>query len=549
MVVVARCRAVAPEPAIWTDRFNLSKTLQSSRAGAALRAGLARLPPLALVLFCAALAAWRLECVSVGPDPDTDSYGHFGIARQLLETPLNFKVHWVWLPFYHYLLALGAYAGAGLDQVRSINAVLAAAAPLILCWVLRAGQPPDAAPLDRVVPYLAAFLSAAAPLAVQLGTSGQMEVFFSLLLLATASLARREHYASAALCLSVAALTRYEAWAVVAAAAAVFAGRRLALGVRVSHGALGLVLAPVSCVLAWVGLRWLGGEPWFWFIRANQVFAESVVEQRGENGFELAAVGRYVLGIPWRVLGLGALLAALGVRRALREEGIWWLAPPLAVLAFLTLSTLTQSQLGLDRHFFSVLPFVATWAAHGAVQVASWVGSAYAHFGRWLLQGRPGSCGRLRRGAQRASNASLGLLSMSLVYGGASRLDTSMQHWMEATRTALPEARAAGRFLRDTPPDALIACDDASVEVLSGLDADRFLRAPVGEDIVERLSTVSAERDVFVMSRASRIGGLRHRAAVVFEDAGGGPHAFIALHVPAGPRNASSGSVLPAAGR
>src|SRR5262245_25936819 len=94
-------------------------------------------PTLLAVGAIGLFAAWRLECLTLGPDPDTDAYGHLMIARQMLETPGNASIHWVWLPGYHALLALFVLVGLSLDGVRVFNALLAAVPPLLLLWGLR----------------------------------------------------------------------------------------------------------------------------------------------------------------------------------------------------------------------------------------------------------------------------------------------------------------------------------------------------------------------------------------------------------------------------
>jgi hypothetical protein len=482
---------------------------------------IAALPRWALLLFCVALAAWRLDCVTLGPDPDTDAYGHYVIARQMLETPTNLRIHWVWLPFYHGLVALAVAAGATLDHVRSGNALLGTAIPLLLWWELSRNTPRQAGLLERAVPYLAALLAAAAPIGMQLGTTGQMEVFFTFLLLAAAAFARREQYGYLALVLSVAVLTRYEAWAVVAAVAAVSGFRRLVAGTPIPRGVIGAVLGPGACVLAWAALRWRGGEPWFGFILDNQAFAEGVLERHAPADWQLAALGRYVFTVPLRVLGVVAIFAALGVWRSLHKEGIWWVALPAAVLFFLTLSSLTRSQLGLDRHFYAVVPFAATWAAHGVGQIASWVGAS---------------------SARRFTVPSFALLAGYVVGGALLGLETWMGEWRQVTRTALPEARAAGQFLRTTPPGSVIVCDEASVEVLSGLASERFVRAHVAEGSRRHLAELSRGRDVFVVSRASRVGALEGWGALAFGTPDAPGEAFVALHIPARTAQVSSGT-------
>lgn len=506
--------------------MNAAKGLEVTRANGPVSSKLDALPRWALLSGCVALALWRLDCVTLGPDPDTDAYGHYLIARQLLETPTNLRIHWVWLPFYHGLLALAVSVGATLEHVRSGNALLAGAIPWLLWWELGRDTPAGAGPLDRATPLLAALLAAATPLGMELGTTGQPEVFFAFLLLAAASFARREQYGYLALVLCVAVLTRYEAWAVVATVAAVAAGRRLFAGTKLRPHVLAAVLAPAACVLVWATSRWRGGEPWFGFILDNQAFAEAVLERHAGAGWQLPALGRYLFTVPWRVLGVVAVLAALGVRRSLRNEGVWWVALPGAVLSFLTLSSLTRSQLGLDRHFFAIVPFAATWAAHGVAQVATWISALFA---------------------RRLTTASFALLAALVVGGTLLRLEARMREWRDVTRNALPGARAAGQFLRTTPPSSLIVCDEASVEVLSGLESARFVRLRVDESSRAEVAELSQERDVFVVGRASKMTALEGWGSLAFGAPNAPREAFVAFHVPARARQVRSGPTITAA--
>jgi putative flippase GtrA len=517
--------------------------------------GLRYLPALLGILGLAALTAWRLACVRLGPDPDTDAYGHFVIARQLLETPWNFKIHWVWLPLFHALLALGVQAGASLDQIRSSNAILAVLPPLVLFWALRQrGVPPPRASApqqsnltERGLPYLATFIAAATPTFNQVGTSGQMEVLFCLLLIGAAALLGTQRYTSAAVVLAMAVLTRYEAWAAVAAVALVFSGRRLLEGEPLRWGAIACVLLPALAVLAWAGARWMGGEPWFGFIVDNQQFAERALETRAATpGWQLAALGRYVFTVPWRVLGVCSIFALLGLPRSYRNQGVWFLALPFGVLFFLTLSSLTRSQLGLDRHFLSVVPFAATWAAHGVARVAEWLTSLY---------------GRLRRSARlrvqvqsptrpepaapaRSAGRIFAVISGILCLITLLRLQESLLEWQTLTRNALPDARLAGRYLQTTPGASLIVCDEASVEVTSGLPSSRFVRAHVSERSIGELLRLSQARDVYVLSRAERMHELARLGEVSYGSLDTADDGFVAVHLPPRDSDVERGSTL-----
>jgi hypothetical protein len=366
--------------------------------------------------------AWRLACVHVGPDPDTDAYGHYVIARQLLETPFNFKIHWVWLPLYHAVLALPVWLGASLDDVRSLNALGAALPPLLLFGALLA-RPRGPGFLDAGLPLLAALLTATCPLLMRLGTTGQMEVFFCSLLVLAAALLACERFGLAAPVLCALALTRYEGWAIAAFVAVVLPLQHRAERRRLGAGALASVLLPGACALGWVTLRRLGGEPWLGFLLDNQAFAERVIERNPETLGALGGFGRYTVSIPFRVFGASAALALVGLRRTLREDGVWFVAPGACILGFLTLSAVTHSQLGLDRHFLAVVPFAAVWIAHGIARVAEVL--ERARDGRWARLSLPVTL----------------LLCTALTIGVARRLEKSLSIWWNTTRTALQQPR------------------------------------------------------------------------------------------------------------
>lgn len=470
------------------------------RSAATLVARRPRLVALALVsLVCVLASLWRLSCITLGPDPDTDAYGHYVIARQLLETPGNLRIHWVWLPLHHALIAIGVALGVSLDGVRSANAVLAALPPLMIVAWLDRGE--SGAPERTGVALTAALAAAAAPLALQLGTTGQMEVMFSCLLTGVAFALQRERHALAAVLMSLAVLTRYESWPLVALIGLVWTLRR-ARGERPPWALFGCALAPALVISTWAALRAHQGEAWFGFIRDNQAFAENALSHTGSgSGSRLAALGRYMVVLPALQFGVVAPFALLGLRRTLRSQGIWFVLLPLAVLCFLTTSNLTRSQLGLERHFLPLVPFLAIWIAHGLHAIRERLARSTA--------GVP-------TGVHAALHTGLPGLALLLL---AARLPAALDGWESLTRSALPAERAAAQFLARTPRDAPIVCDEASPEVLSGLAAQRFVRARVGPDVAGTVLALAREHDVFVLTRAERIGAVSSLGELVY----GGP--------------------------
>lgn len=482
---------------------------------------------LAVALLCVAASVWRLSCVRLGPDPDTDAYAHYVIARQLLDTPENLRIHWVWLPLYHAFVALGIVLGASLDGVRSANAVLAAIPALMIAlWV---GKDRCGTADHSLVALSAASLTLLAPLGLQLGTTGQMELSLTCSLMGAAFALSRERYALAALLLSLAVMLRYESWFLVALIALVWVARRA----REERPALGLLacwLCPAFTISAWAALRASQGEDWFWFIRANQAFAEHALTQLRETQHgRLEGLARYTIALPALQFGLAAPFALLGLRRTLAVEGPWFVLLPLGVLCFLTASAMSRSQLGLERHFLPLVPFMAIWIAHGLARTSEWLGVllAPARDARSLLVGQTGARGPV-------SERVHAVLSYSALALLALRVPAVLEDWRDVTRSALPAERAVAAFLARVPAGARIVCDEAAPEVLSGLSAERFVRTFVGPDALEMVLTLARDREVFVLTRANRIGAFARLGDLVY---GGPALPFAVVRVRPGLRN------------
>src|SRR4029453_18854088 len=102
------------------------------------------------------------------------------------------------------------------------------------------------------------------------------------------------------------------------------------------------------------------------------------------------------------------------------------------------------------------------------------------------------------------------LLCVALAFGVGRRLDDSLSLWWNTTQSALRPEREMATFLRSTPQSALIVCAEASVEVLSGLSATRFVRAHGAALDPARVEEWSRSRDVYIVDRVHRLGPFSH---------------------------------------
>lgn len=428
------------------------------KAGAAASVGAVRVrapTALALALALGALAAWRASCVLAGADIDTDAYAHHMIARAILTDPRDLAVHWVWLPLFHYLQVPLVAAGGTMEVVRWTNVALAAALPVLLFLYVRrtarvsrarGGTTPSLLPADATA-LVAALLAAVCPIAMQMGTTAQPEPLFALVVLGVAIAFQEQRTGWTAALLTIAVMLRYEAWASLAVVAAWAAMRR-------GRGRTWLtVAAPVAAILAWAALRRPVDGAWFAFLRQTKEFANDATHAR--FGVARDAV-YYPVFVAWRVMGSALPLVPFGIARTWRQQGGRFVLVLAACLGFISLSWITRSSLGLDRHFVCIVPLYATFAAQGVATIAD-------ALTRWT--GRAG----LARGV------AAGLAIVSLC-GMCIQLDVWMGFWRGSIVRGWPDREATAAYVRSLPGEPTVFCDEATLEIPTGLSWRRFDR-------------------------------------------------------------------------
>jgi hypothetical protein len=431
-----------------------------------------------LGLALAALAVWRAVCVRSGPDIDTDAYAHHMIARGILADPHDLAIHWVWLPLFHYLQVPLVAAGGTMDAVRWANVALSAAVPWVLfAYVARTTHVPRNGTAwtssSDAIALLAAVFAAACPIAMQMGTTAQPEPLFALLMLGTAITFQEGRFIAASLMLGTAVLLRYEAWASLLTIAGVLAVEEFWKRARGRTEERGpgrgwiVVAVPVALILAWAALRRPVDGKWFGFLGQTREFATGATHQQTALDEGILGLARDVLYypaiVPFRVLGPVALLVPFGVVRTVRCQGARFVLVLGACLAFVSFSWVMRSSLGLDRHFVVVVPLYATFAAQGVATIS---GGAVR-----LLRRITGPASAQRAGGAIAAAAAGGAL-----VGLAVQLHVWMGYWRDSIVRGWPDRVAVGDYLRSIPGDPTIFCDDATIEILSGLDRRRFDR-------------------------------------------------------------------------
>jgi hypothetical protein len=277
------------------------------------------------------------------------------------------------------------------------------------------------------------------------------------------------------------------------------------------------VAVPVALILAWAALRRPVDGRWFGFLGQTHQFASQVTEgARAQSDWRrsLGLAGDalyYPLIVPVRVMGPALPLAVFGIGRTWREQGARFVLVFAAVLGFVSLSWVERASLGLDRHFVAVVPLYATCAAQGAVAIADRVGRSAGFF----------------RGVKSAATAgrviALGSVLVSLV-----ALSVALQIWMGFWRAAIvrgwPERSQLSAYLRSLPDETTIFCDDATLEILSGLDRRRFDRHWVDAPETWRLvaDVARAKGVAYVATWRRKLAGHEQAGEVVFHASGAG---------------------------
>ncbi|MGH7297543.1 MAG: hypothetical protein ACRELB_21580, partial [Polyangiaceae bacterium] len=419
-----------------------------------------RVPLVVLGIALLALAAWKAACVAAGPDLDTDAYAHHMIARAILADPHDLAVHWVWLPLFHYAQVPLVALGGTMQDVRWLNVALSTALPLVLyAYVARTARASASGWAPEATALVAAIVAAGCPIVMQMGTTAQPEPLFALAVLGVAIAFERRRYGAAAVMLSAAVLLRYEAWAVLATVLVVAVveplwRRRRGLPLEPSPGRAWIVVAlPVVLILGWAALRRPVDGRWFAFLRQTKEFANDATHARFGLARDLFS---YPVVVAIRVLGPVLPLAIFGVARTVRQQGARFVLVLLSCLGFVSLTWVMRSSLGLDRHFVCVVPLYAVFAGQGAAAVADFVAAR----AKRAITGR----------------AVAGALVVASLGGLFVQDDVWLGFWRASIERGWPERAALGAYLRALPGTPTIFCDDATLEMLSGLDRRRFDR-------------------------------------------------------------------------
>lgn len=407
---------------------------------------------LALGGVVAIAALLRLALVAAGPDTESDAYAHHVLARRVILEPGDPRVHWVWLPLFHWLSAFVIRLGGAMDALRIANGLALAVPPLLVArQVERAcGEATTEGDAWRFTPWLAGALVALHPWVTTIGATAQNEPLFLVLLASLSFALAAGARVPAAGLLAGLVLLRYEGWAVLLGlgAALVLPGRERIFGPKPLRGAL-LTLGPAAfAIVAWSAIRVGAGEAPLAYLRDTHQFVQDARHDHLTFGEALGKLPYYPAYLPYKSFGFPVLLALFGLVPMARAMGPAFVAPYGACLAFVTATWMSGGQLGLLRHFVSSVPIFAAAIAFGVRELA-------------------------RRASDPRVPAIAALLALALE---GRHLRDAFRYERAVVAASWPDRRAVVDAVKALPEGARVVCDEPTVEILSGLPIARTKR-------------------------------------------------------------------------
>lgn len=397
------------------------------------------------------------------PDSDSDAYAHFIIARDVVRNPYNLSLHWVWLPLFHYVGAFFVFIGSEMQSIRYLNIIVTNITPFVLFFYLKKKEP------QSNIPITASLIFALFPISILMGTTAQPEPMFALLLLLFVVSYDSGRYFLSSLFLTLSCVLRYEAWAVLAGVAIYFLlliyrnkSSRIAPCGKSFRIYLN-VLLPAIAIFTWSVLRFESDGAWFTFLHGTQKFANDALGK--SNSFQggilnlFIDIFHYPVWLPFLLSGILILFIPFGFKRFLKNNKILFVIG-ISILMFVTVSWVMKANLGLNRHFTSIVPFYAVMISYGIFSVKDYL-KKYSHFL-----------------SEKLLPALIILIYISYVF-------MWMYIWQDKNRNLYSDKKEPIEYLKNlyiTEPNIQFLNNDPVIEVLSGINYKAFNHFWMGEN-------------------------------------------------------------------
>lgn len=456
-----------------------------------------------LLFTIAAVAVWQILFIYGLPDGDTDAYAHFIIARDIVRNGSNLSLHWVWLPLFHYIGAFFVFIGSEMQSVRYVNVFVWNAIPLILYFQLKNKDS------VTIIPASAAILTALFPIGVLMGTTAQPEPLFALLILLFIIYFNKGRFITSAFILAASCMLRYEAWAVLIGITLyivfpIIKEKKFKLSVfGNSLSVYFVILLPALTIIIWSVLRYYSDGQWFLFLHGTQKFATDALRQNNEISSGIISLLKdlffYPFWIPFIFTGITVILVPLGFKKFYPENKVMFVTG-ISILVFISASWMMKANLGLNRHFASVIPFYSVMSAYGLYFITE-------YFKKYNL---------FKSGKIIPLTASVIILIYTVMW---------MYIWRKNNEASFAEIKPAVSFISQiykTEPDKIILflSNEPVVEVLSKINYklfDHFWMEDNQETVDYILNLKKSNKNFYVIAKSRLEPFLSKFGVVIFE--------------------------------
>jgi hypothetical protein len=414
------------------------------------------LPPyvtITLIVFSALVLTYGFIFIANIIDFDTDAYAHYIIAKELVINPFNFGINWVWLPLYHYLLAFAIKLHLSFENIRVFNLLIWVVLNIVLFYYLRS----QAQNKLSYIPLISFIFSISFPIGMVYATSAQYETFFVLLLILFIVFAERQKYFLSSVFLSMAVLTRYEAWFVLIISAVYFLIKYVrSRQVIYLKQVVSITFLPSVVILGWAFLRLPYDGRFFGFIFETKEFVSGALGKLHPSVSDTIKwydFFYYMLYIPFLMMTINLVFVFFGIKRVWKEYRFLFLTG-IAVILFISLSYVIKTNLGLFRHFIPALIIYSVLGGAGIEEVSLFLKRKFS--GTYFIP--------------KFANYMVVIfvviqLSVVLYWGYI---------WTQTYKEGFPDKEEIADFLKTLPASSKILTNDAVVKVLSGLPYEQF---------------------------------------------------------------------------
>ncbi len=443
---------------------------------------------------------WQLYFILKFPDVDTDAYIHHSIARQIILSPKDLGIHWVWLPLFHYLSAGGIILGANFFTIRFVNIFIWSLIPIILFFFLFNNKEEN----NLFIAFTSSMLCALFPIGILMGTTAQPEPLFTLLILLFAICSEKNKFILSSILLTLACMLRYEAWAVLFVAF-IFYFLEFVKTKKIFNEKFIVSFIPTLAILIWAILRIPFDGKFFGFLFKTQQFVKEALNQTSsfQGGFFKVILDfiHYPIIVPFLFMGINILLIPFGFIKVLKTYK-WLLFSGLGILVFITISWIAKSNLGLNRHFVALIPLYSIVASYGLFSITDFFNSKSKEnkLAKYL----------------NIKFAIILLVSINSIF----YILLWLNIWNKDSGKGFPDKKATADFVKKISDEKTIFCNDAVIEIFSEIDFKRFNRTwmddnPTAPDVI--LQTAEKEDYVYVITTSNKWKNINNIGEIIFQ--------------------------------